>query len=295
MPSSSGVTSMPIIEVRGIHHTYMAGTPLAQEALRGVTLSIERGEIVAIIGSTGSGKSTLLQHMNGLLLAQRGEVWVLDQRVGDRNTDLREVRQRVGLVLQRPEDQVFEQYVGDDVAYGPRLGGLSRPELRERVRWAMEQVGLDFEAYRDRLTPSLSGGERRRVALAGVLAMQPLVLLLDEPTAGLDPAAHLELLHRLLELRAQGITIVLATHDMDDVARLAGRIYVLHEGQVVLSGSRREVFARRGELERIGLDVPFAARLTDALRRRGMQLCDALTLDEAEQAILGALHERATA
>ena len=275
MSSSSGVTPMPIIEVRGVHHTYMAGTPLAQEALRGVTLSIERGEIVAIIGSTGSGKSTLLQHMNGLLLAQQGEVWILGQRVGDRNTDLREVRQRVGLVLQRPEDQVFEQYVGDDVAYGPRLGGLSRPELRERVRWAMEQVGLDFEAYRDRLTPSLSGGERRKVALAGVLAMQPLVLLLDEPTAG--------------------ITIVLATHDMDDVARLAGRIYVLHEGQVVLSGSRREVFARRAELERIGLDVPFAARLTDALRTRGMQLCDALTLDEAEQAILDAVHERAAA
>jgi energy-coupling factor transporter ATPase len=286
---------MPVIDVQNIHHTYMAGTPLAQEALRGVTLSIERGEIVAIIGSTGSGKSTLLQHMNGLLRAQQGDVWVLGQRVRDRDTDLRELRRQVGLVLQRPEDQVFEQYVGDDIAYGPRLRGLGRAELRERVRWAMEKVGLDFGEYRDRLTATLSGGERRKVGLAGVLAMQPLVLLLDEPTAGLDPTAHRELLRRLLELRALGMTIIFATHDMEDVACLADRIYVLHNGQLILSGSTRDVFAHREELQRIGLDAPFAARLVDLLAARGMRLPDLLTLEEAEQAVSQALSGGVTA
>jgi energy-coupling factor transporter ATPase len=283
------------IEIRDLHHTYMSGTPFAQEALRGVTLSVDHKEFVAIIGSTGSGKSTLLQHMNGLLLPQAGEAWVLGQKVGDRNTDLREMRRQVGLVLQRPEDQVFEQYAGDDVAYGPRLAGLDRPRLRERVRWAMEQVGLDFGVYRDRLTTSLSGGERRKVALAGVLAMRPRILLLDEPTAGLDPAAHLQLLDRLLAYHANGMTIVFATHDMDDVALLAERVYVLHEGRLVLSGSKREVFANHHQLQEIGLGLPSASQIAEALRARSLHVGDAFTLDEAEQAILDALQGKGRA
>jgi len=283
----------PIIEVRELHHTYMAGTPMARVSLRGISLHVERGEVIAIIGSTGSGKSTLLQHMNGLIRPQRGEVWVNGEQVGDRRTDLRKIRRTVGLVFQRPGDQLFEQYVGDDVAYGPRLAGMRKPELRERVRWALEQVGLDFEAYRDRLTASLSGGERRRVGLATVLAMRPQVLLLDEPTAGLDPAAHAEFLKRLMQFHADGVTIVLATHDMDDVALLASRVYVLDQGRTVLQGTTREVFSHEVQLAEIGLGVPFAVSVTHHLRERGIDVdTDALTLDCAEQAILRVLQLR---
>jgi len=192
----------------------------------------------------------------------------------------------VGLVFQRPEDQLFERYVGDDVAYGPRLAGLSDSELRERVRWAMEIVGLDFESYKDRLTFTLSGGERRKAALAGVLALRPQVLALDEPTSGLDPASRAELLERLDGLRQAGQTLVIATHNMDDLAALADRIYVLANGEIVLSGPTRQVFSQTERLLSLGLGVPAATEIAGALRSAGVTVpIDVLTLHEVAAAV----------
>lgn len=271
-----------LMQVQGLRHTYLAGTPLAQESLRGVDVTIEAGACVALVGATGSGKSTLLQHLNGLLRPQHGQVRVLGYDLADPTVDLRVVRRAVGLVFQRPGEQLFEHFVGDDVAFAPRQMGLRGPELRERVRWAMTWAGLDFEAYKDRPVFALSGGERRKAGLAGVLALRPQVLLLDEPTAGLDPLAHAELLAQLRALRTEGLTLVIATHNMDDVAALAERVYVLSQGQVTLSGSPGEVFGQSERLHELGLDVPFGVALMNALRARGLDVPDALTLDDAE-------------
>lgn len=283
----------PVIVVKGLHHAYLSGTPMAQVSLRDIDLYVSRGEIVALVGPTGSGKSTLLQHLNGLLRPQAGKVWVDGHELGDPRTDLRLIRRTVGLVFQRPEDQIFEQYVGDDVAYGPRVGGMSKPALRERVRWAMELVGLDFEQFKDRLTNTLSGGERRKVGLAGVLALRPTVLLLDEPTAGLDPATRADLLERLSVLHSEGVTLVLSTHNMDDVASLADRVYVLQNGHVALNGVTRQVFSQVEQLRGFGLDVPAAVSIMAVLREHGLSVpLDVLTLAEAENAILKALSRR---
>jgi len=275
--------SVPLIQVKDLHHTYLRSTPMETVSLKGVDLVIERGETVGLIGPTGSGKSTLLQHLNGLLRPQRGEVWVGGQSLADPRTDLRRVRQRVGLLFQNPEDQLFERYAGDDVAFGPRNLGLGRDEMRERVRRAMEAVGLDFMAFKDRLTVTLSQGERRRLALAGVLALEPEALVLDEPTAGLDPQGREELLAHLMRWRAeQGRTIVLASHTMEDLARLADRMYVLVSGRIVLEGETRQVFSRGEELARLGLGVPVAAAVVWELRERGLPVrADCLTVEEA--------------
>jgi len=274
---------VPLIQVKDLHHTYLRGTPMETVSLRGVDLVIERGEIVGLIGPTGSGKSTLLQHLNGLLRPQQGEVWVEGQSLGDPRTDLRRVRQRVGLLFQNPEDQLFERYAGDDVAFGPRNLGLDRNEVRERVRRAMEAVGLDSMAFKDRLTATLSHGERRRLALAGVLALEPDVLALDEPTAGLDPQGREELLDYLMRWRTErGGAIVLASHTMEDLARLADRARVLVAGRIVLEGTPRQLFSQGEELARLGLGVPVATAVMGELRKRGLLLrTDCLTVEEA--------------
>jgi energy-coupling factor transport system ATP-binding protein len=272
-----------MIEVRNLHYTYLRGTPHEAVALRGVDLTVERGEIVGLIGPTGSGKSTLLQHLNGLLRPQAGEVWIDGHDSRDPQTDVRAIRRQVGLVFQNPEDQLFERYAGDDVAFGPHGLELPRSEIRERVRWAMEAVGLDFEAFKDRLTLSLSEGERRRLALAGVLALKPEVLVLDEPTAGLDPKGRKDLLTWLIRWREeQEGTIILASHNMEDLAHLADRLYVLVEGRMALSGSPREVFSRPEVLTRHGLGTPLAVSVMHALRGRGLPVrADAITIAEA--------------
>lgn len=282
------------IQVKDLHHTYLHGTPMETVSLRGVDMVIERGEVVGLIGPTGSGKSTLLQHLNGLLRPQRGEVWVEGQPLGDPRTDLRRVRQRVGLLFQNPEDQLFERYAGDDVAFGPRNLGLDRDEVRRRVCWAMETVGLDFMAFKDRLTVTLSQGEQRRLALAGVLALKPDALALDEPTAGLDPRGREELLDYLMRWRAERDgTIVLASHTMEDLARLADRIYVLVEGRIVLEGTPRQFFTRVEELVGLGLGVPAATAVMWELRKRGLPVqTGRLTVEEAAEEIGGLLHAR---
>ncbi|MDE3087872.1 MAG: energy-coupling factor transporter ATPase [Chloroflexota bacterium] len=278
-------TTQPVITIRNLEHTYLRGTPLESIALCGVNLDVARGEIIGIIGHTGSGKSTLIQHFNALLRPQRGDVRVLGQDLSDRKLDARKLRRRVGLVFQFPEAQLFERYVGDDVAFGPWQMGLRGEELRACVRDAMDAVGLPFDAFKDRALYSLSGGERRRAALAGVLAIKPEILVLDEPTAGLDPRGHKDILARLMALhRDSGMTVVIVSHNMEDIARVCDRVFVIADGKSILSGTPREVFAQPQRLIELGLGVPQVTAAMHALRERGFAVrADVLTVEEAEE------------
>jgi energy-coupling factor transport system ATP-binding protein len=269
----------------------MAGTPFEHTALRGVSVEVRAGEVVGILGRTGSGKSTLIQYLNGLLRPARGRVVVDGHDLASPRTDLRAVRQRVGLVFQDPETQMFEPLVGDDVAYGPRQLRLPMDEIRARVRWAMDTVGLPFERFKDRYTFSLSGGEMRKAALAGVLAIRPRVLVLDEPTSGLDPGARAELRRRIQDLRdREGLTLVLVSHDMEEVARLSDRLYVLQDGVVAAAGSTREVFGDAARLAALGLAPPEPVQVVQRLRALGMAVPrDALTVEEAGDAVAALL------
>ena len=273
------------IQVEDLHHTYLPGTPFEAISLRGVDMRVDEGEIVAIIGPTGSGKSTLIQHFNALIRPQLGKVMVLGRDVSEENLDLKWLRSQVGMVFQSPEQQLFEQYVGDDIAFGPRNLGLERGEVRQRVRQAMETVGLDFEGFKDRLTFSLSGGERRRVAIAGVLALQPQILVFDEPTSGLDPETAREFLARIKEWHSrQDLSIVLVSHDMEAVALLADRIYIIAEGRSVREGTPREIFSQCDLLRGCGLDLPQIAQVMYGLRNRGCTVrLDVLSVLEAEE------------
>jgi energy-coupling factor transport system ATP-binding protein len=281
--------SEPLIDCRQITYTYRPGTPMEALALRGVTLQVSSGEVVGIIGPTGSGKSTLIQHFNGLLRPSAGSVRVDGQDLWAPGADRRRARQQIGLVFQFPEYQLFEDSVRKDVAYGPRNLGLSDDEIATRVEEALRQVGLDPARFGDRSPFTLSGGEMRRVALAGILAMRPRVLVLDEPTAGLDPRGKRELVDRIETLHRQGLTVVLVTHNMDEVARLASRVVVINEGRVVADGTAREIFAREDDLRALGLGLPQAASLVRELRRRGLAVDDALTMAQVRRAILAAL------
>jgi len=276
-----------VLEVEDLHHTYLAGSPFEAVSLRGVNMKVEQGEIVAIIGPTGSGKSTLIQHFNGLIRPQKGRVLVLGQDLSDHSLDIKWLRRQVGMIFQTPEQQLFEQYVGDDVAFGPRNFGLGRPEVRQRVKKAMETVGLGFEEFKDRMIFSLSGGEMRKVAIAGVLALEPRILIFDEPTCGLDPATAAEFLAKIRELRDQEeVTVILVSHDMESVAQLADRIYVIVQGRTVLEGTPRRIFSQSGLLRSYGLDAPQVTQVMHGLRHRGRKVrVDLLSVSEAEEEI----------
>ncbi|NLY54606.1 MAG: energy-coupling factor transporter ATPase [Firmicutes bacterium] len=281
---------MPIA-IKNLSYVYNEGTPFAVRALDGITLSINAGEFVGIIGQTGSGKSTLIQHMNGLIRPALGQVFVAGQDLADPKTNLKAVRQRVGLVFQYPEHQLFEETVFKDVAFGPTNQKLSPEEIEQRVVEALTWVGLDPDEFKDRSPFELSGGQMRRVAIAGVLAMRPQVLILDEPTAGLDPRGRDELLDQLSTLHAKsGMTIILVSHSMDEIARVATRLVVLEQGQIVADGPPRQVFSNAKKLAEIGLGVPQVTELMIALRQRGLAVPPvALTVEEAKQAILALL------
>ena len=285
---------MPI-EIKHLDHIYMPGSPFETKALDDVTLTIGDGEFVGLIGHTGSGKSTLVQHLNGLMKPDHGSVIVDGMDVSDKSTDLREIRRRVGLVFQYPEHQLFEETVRKDVSFGPRNLGCSEQEIEERVVKACHQVGLSDEKL-DMSPFDLSGGNKRRVAIAGVLAMRPRVLVLDEPTAGLDPRGRNELLELIRGLHdEEGNTIVMVSHSMDDISALAQRIIVMNEGRVAMDGTPREVFAHPQELVDMHLGVPAAAQLAMELRKRGYNLPDNVyTLDEMRSLIL-AMPDRAHA
>lgn len=286
---------MPIV-VENISHIYNPGTPFESRALEDVSLEIADGEFYGIIGPTGSGKSTLIQHLNGLLKPTRGRVLVDGTDLGARRTNLRAVRQKVGLIFQYPEHQLFEETVGQDIGYGPKNLGLPPGEVEERVQEAAAMVGVGPDVL-ERSPFELSGGQARRVAIAGVLAMRPKVLILDEPTAGLDPRGRNEILGRIASLhRDHGLTVVLVSHSMEDVARLAQRLLVIHRGKVWLQGRPEQVFSRAEELRTVGLSAPAATDLIQRLCERGWPVReDVFTSEDAVAEIRAALQRRGTA
>ena len=275
------------IEVKNLTHTYSAGGALQQTAIRDVNMVIEEGEFVAIVGHTGSGKSTLVQHLNGLLKPTSGQVLVDGEDMNGEGVNKRLIRQKVGLVFQYPEYQLFEETVAKDIAFGPKNQGLSAEEIDRRVRKAMARVQLDYDKYAERSPFELSGGQMRRVAIAGVLAMEPRYLILDEPAAGLDPKGRDRILGMVKALHEEGTTVVMVSHSMDDCARLATRMIVMSEGTVVASDTPRALFANPELMNSVHLGVPQAARLCAALREKGLDLPhDLYTREELEQHIL---------
>ncbi|WP_288554284.1 energy-coupling factor transporter ATPase [uncultured Levyella sp.] len=267
---------------------YNKGQKDEVQALDSITMTIEKHEYVGLIGHTGSGKSTLVQHMNGLNIPQEGTLTVDSITTSDPKASLRTLRQRVGLVFQYPEDQLFEETIFKDIAFGPKNLKLPESEITERVRWAMEAVGLNYDTMRDESPFEISGGQKRRVAIAGVLALRPSYLILDEPTAGLDPHGRDEILKTVRKLYDDNpdMTIILVTHSMEDIAEQANRIIVVDKGRLVMDGTPHAIFARRKELEAIGLTVPQVTQLMQRLREAGLALDDsAITVEEAVTAL----------
>jgi len=269
------------IVIEHLNYVYMAGGPYETKALSDVNLTIGDGEFVGLIGHTGSGKSTLVQHLNGLLMPTSGKILVDGLDLADKATDRRAIRQRVGLVFQYPENQLFEETVEKDIAFGPKNLGLDEAEIARRVKDAMRRVALDYDKLHERSVFELSGGQMRRVAIAGVLAMEPQVLVLDEPCAGLDPRGREEILGLIKKLHEEaGTTIVMVSHSMDDVASLAERVIVMNHGEIVMDGVPRDVFSRGEELRSMGLDVPQAVQLAGKLRERGYAVPEGIYLVE---------------
>lgn len=271
------------IKVEHLTHIYDKGMPSESVALDDVSFTAEDGQFIGIIGHTGSGKSTLLQHLNGLLKPDEGTVTVGNVDITQPGISMVEIRKRIGLVFQYPEYQLFEETVAKDVAFGPKNLGLSETEIEERVKEAIELVGLDYETVKDRSPFELSGGQKRRVAIAGVVAMRPEVLILDEPTAGLDPKAHKDVLNMVEEVhRRTGNITIFVSHNMADIARLSDKILVIHSGKLVTKGSPKEVFSQKETLRSVGLDLPPVTEFTEGLRARGINLsATILDVDEA--------------
>ena len=278
------------IVIEHLNYVYMQGGPYETKALDDVSLTIHDGEFVGLIGHTGSGKSTLVQHLNGLILPTSGQITVDGMDLADKNTDKRAIRRRVGLVFQYPENQLFEETVAKDIAFGPKNLGLDEAEIDRRVRTAMRRVALDYGKLSQRSVFELSGGQMRRVAIAGVLAMEPQTLVLDEPCAGLDPKGREEILGLISDLhRESGATIVMVSHSMDDVAALAERVIVMNHGKVAMDGAPREVFSRGEELRAIGLDVPQAVELAQKLREKGFDVPEGIYKIEEVRAAVEAI------
>jgi ABC-type cobalt transport system, ATPase component len=277
----------PIIRVENLTHTYSEGTPFQHSAVEGMNLTVMRGEFLGIIGHTGSGKSTLIQHLNGLLKPTSGHIYFNGKDIWAKPKEIRQVRFQVGLVFQYPEYQLFEETVRADIAYGPKNMKLDPEEIDRRVLEAADFVGLDA-ALLDRSPFELSGGQKRRAAIAGVVAMRPDVLILDEPTAGLDPRGREDIIRNILRFHgATGGTVIYITHSMEDIARFATRLVVFDHGSIVMDGSPDDVFRRAAELERIGLAVPDIARVMTILRQKGIPVEEGVfTVEKAAEALL---------
>lgn len=275
------------IKAENINYIYGAGTAFEQYALKGVSFEIEDGQFIGLIGHTGSGKSTLIQHLNGLIRATSGTIYYNGANIYQDGYDMKGLRSKVGLVFQYPEHQLFEVDVFSDVCFGPKNQGLSKEEIEERAREALIQVGLD-EKFWTQSPFELSGGQKRRVAIAGVLAMRPEVLILDEPTAGLDPKGRDEILDQISELhKNRHMTIILVSHSMEDIARYADRLMVMNHGEKMFDASPKEVFRHYKELEKIGLAAPQITYIVHRLKENGVPIADDITtVAEAKDAIL---------
>ena len=281
------------IKIENLVHVYMPKSPFEKVALNNVNIEINEGEFVALIGHTGSGKSTLIQHMNGLLKPTSGRIVVDGEDITKDGVKLTYIRKKVGLVFQYPEYQLFEETIEKDIEFGPRNLGLSDDEITKRVKKSMEMVGLDYDTYRNKSPFDLSGGQKRRVAIAGVIAMEPKVLILDEPTAGLDPKGRDDILEQIKVLHDEyKMTIILVSHSMEDVGKLAERIIVMNKGEVALEGTPAKVFKEVETLENIGLAVPQVTYLMRELKRRGFNVSDEIyTIKQGKEELLRILKE----
>lgn len=281
---------MPI-KIENLTHIYMPGTPFEKKALDNINIVIKDGEFNVLIGHTGSGKSTLIQHINGLLKPTSGRILVDDVDITDKSVKMSDIRKKIGLVFQYPEYQLFEETIEKDIAFGPTNLKLSVEEIHNRVKRAMNIVGLDYETFKDKSPFDLSGGQKRRVAIAGVVAMEPKILILDEPTAGLDPSGRDEILYQIKKLQQEyGMTIILVSHSMEDVAKVADKIFVMYNAECILSGSPEEIFTEVDTLESVGLAVPQVTYLVRKLRERGFDISEKIfTVEQAKTEILKVL------
>ncbi|MBU5487274.1 energy-coupling factor transporter ATPase [Clostridium sp. MSJ-8] len=282
------------IKVENLTHIYMPGGPFEKVALDNINIEINDGEFVAIIGHTGSGKSTLIQHLNGLLKPTSGSIYIDEMDITDKDVNLIDIRKKVGLVFQYSEYQLFEETIEKDIAYGPKNLGFSEEEVLEQVKKSMKMVGLDYNTYKDVSPFDLSGGQKRRVAIAGVIAMNPKVLILDEPTAGLDPKGREEILAQIREFNSKyGMTVILVSHSMEDVVRVAQKVIVMNKGKVELSGEIKDVFKEVDKLESIGLGVPQVTYLMKRLREAGYNISDDIyTVEQAKKEILRVFYDK---
>ena len=277
------------IKVRNLTYIYDEGMPFENRAIDDISFDIEDNDFVGLIGHTGSGKSTLIQHLNGLLKPSSGSIYINDFEITQKDINLTEIRKRVGVVFQYPEYQFFEDTIEKDIAFGPGNMGLDQEEITKRVKASMEAVGLDYEKYREKSPFELSGGQKRRVAIAGVIAMDPEVLILDEPTAGLDPGGREEIFELIKKLhRERNITVILSSHSMDDMAKLVKTLIVMNKGKIEFMGNPREVFSNDAHrLKEVGLDIRQVLELAIKLREKGFDIRqDIITPEEAKDEIL---------
>lgn len=283
------------LEVKHVFYTYQEGSPTESHALQDICLNVDEGEFLGIVGHTGSGKSTLIQHLNGLLKPTKGDVLVDGLNINRKEAKgkLKELRMKVGIVFQYPEYQLFEETVEQDISFGPRNLGLSDTEVKQRVKESMELLKLDYKTLRKQSPFDLSGGQKRKVAIAGVLAMKPKYLVLDEPTAGLDPRGREEFLEQIAMLHRQGMTIVMVSHSMDDIARYAQQMIVMDHGRIKLQGTPQEVFSQPDVLDAAGVGVPSLTRLLLRLKEQGLDVrTDLIHIDAIRDEILRALAAR---
>ena len=281
------------IKIESLTHVYMPGSPFEKVALKDINLTIDDNDFVALIGHTGSGKSTLIQHLNGLLSPTKGKIYIDGIDITEKNVKLVDIRKKVGLVFQYSEYQLFEETIEKDIEFGPKNLGLSDEEIHQRVVKAMEMVGLDYEEYKDKSPFDLSGGQKRRVAIAGVIAMNPKTLILDEPTAGLDPKGRDDILTQIKKLHDNyGMTIILVSHSMEDVANIADKVIVMNNGSVELQGPIDTVFKEVEKLESIGLAVPQVTYLMLKLKSLGFDVSDGIyTIKQAKEEIIKLLNK----
>lgn len=265
---------MAVLEVKNLTHTYGGNTPFINDAVSDVSFTVNKGEIIGIIGHTGSGKSTLVQHLNGLLKPTGGEILIEENNIWDNPKEIRKVRSEVGLVFQYPEYQLFEETVYADIAFGPKNMGLTGDELDERVRKTCKIIGVKDE-YLDKSPFDLSGGEKRRVAIAGVMAMNPGIIVFDEPTAGLDPKGRQEIIEIIYSYRnVTGATVIIISHSMEDMAVLADKLLVMNKGKLEMFDKTEKVFENGEKLREIGLNVPIVTRVFEKLKEKGIDVPD---------------------